>query len=49
MVCRKARARTPPAHLNCAKEKSDAMTAALPSRPLMPHPMCAACAAEKQR
>lgn len=29
-------------YLNCAKEKSDASTAALPSRPLMPTPMCAA-------
>jgi hypothetical protein len=27
--------------LNCAKEKSDASTAARPSRPLMPTPMCA--------
>lgn len=29
-------------YLNCANEKSDASTAALPSRPLMPTPMCAA-------
>lgn len=29
-------------HLNWPKEKSEAITAALPSRPLMPQPMCAA-------
>jgi hypothetical protein len=29
-------------HLNCAKEKSEASTAARPSLPLMPQPMCAA-------
>ena len=29
-------------HLNWPNEKSEAITAALPSRPLMPQPMCAA-------